>query len=499
MSLWFPRLASDRALRRKPQDGPFALSLRTGSADRIHCLNAAAEAAGLSRDMGLADARALCPGLRSAPAAPEADARFLRLLARWSGRYCPWIGLDGADGLVLDITGSAHLRGGEAALVGDLRARLGRAGLTLRSGLADTRGAAWALAHTGGGIAPAGATAAALGPLPVAALRLDGATCGVLERLGIATVAELAALPRATVTRRFGPVVLLRLDQALGAVGEQIAPLADPPRFAAQMTLAEPIGLARDVMAGIERMLPPLCRRLEERGQGARVLQLTLRRVDHGTQQVELRLARPMREPARLLPLFARGVEGADAGFGIDRIRLEAVQVETLVLRQTGPRYDSWRGGQDGGQDSGQDGGRDDRLDDLITRLGNRVGLENITRFLPADSHIPERGFIVAPAAYSAPGGPWPVPRPRPLRLFAPEPITAQGARPPERFRWRRMALTTARATGPERIAPEWWLEDDAWRSGLRDYWRVETRQGRRLWLFYTPQQPGWFVQGEFA
>ena len=61
------------------------------------------------------------------------------------------------------------------------------------------------------------------------------------------------------------------------------------------------------------------------------------------------------------------------------------------------------------------------------------------------------------------------------------------------------MFFTTGRATGPERIAPEWWLPDDAWRTGLRDYWKVETTQGRRLWLFYTPQNPGWFVQGEFA
>jgi protein ImuB len=61
------------------------------------------------------------------------------------------------------------------------------------------------------------------------------------------------------------------------------------------------------------------------------------------------------------------------------------------------------------------------------------------------------------------------------------------------------MALTTGRAIGPERICPEWWMEDEAWRSGLRDYWRVETQEGRRLWLFFTPQAPSWFVQGEFA
>ena len=106
--------------------------------------------------------------------------------------------------------------------------------------------------------------------------------------------------------------------------------------------------------------------------------------------------------------------------------------------------------------------------------------------------------FPDEPAAYSTATGSWSTLRPRPLCLFPPEPIAASGTRPPAQFRWRRMSLTTGRATGPERIAPEWWLPDDNWRSGVRDYWKVDTTQGRRLWLFYTPQNPNWFVQGEF-
>jgi len=206
-------------------------------------------------------------------------------------------------------------------------------------------------------------------------------------------------------------------------------------------------------------------------------------RFERRLAAIELRLARPLDDPARILPLLARGLGDVDAGFGIDRMRLEAVQVEPLPPRQIAhaPAH------------------RSDRLEDLVTRLGIRIGLENILRFLPADSHIPERGFILAPAAWSEPGGAWAVLRSRPLRLFPSEPIAARGARPPRHFRWRGMALSVARTTGPERIAPEWWLDDPGWRSGLRDYWHVETRQGRRLWLYHTPQEPGWFVQGEFA
>jgi protein ImuB len=290
-------------------------------------------------------------------------------------------------------------------------------------------------------------------------------------------------LPRATITRRFGPGVLLRLDQALGDQPEEISPLSDPPHYGARISFPEPIGLAADVMAAAERLLDQLCTKLKTNEQGARVLQLTLRRVDQANQQVELRLARPMRDATRILPLFERGVDGIDAGFGIDQIRLEAVQVEALPAQQISHARNRSTAG----------------LDDLITRIGNRIGLDNVFRFLPADSHIPERSFIMASAAYSEPAGSWPVLLPRPLRLFPPEPIAGTGSEPQQHFRWRRMALSVARATGPERITPEWWLPDENWRSGLRDYWRVETRQGRRLWLFYTPQNPGWFVQGEFA
>ncbi|NIZ13469.1 DNA polymerase Y family protein [Phaeobacter sp. HF9A] len=478
--MWFPRLASDRFLRAQPVEGPFVVTLKANNADRIYCLNAAAEQSGLERGMSFADARAFCPTVISQPARLDLDARFLTTLRRWAMRYCPWVGYEDRDGLVLDITGAAHLWGGEAEMLADMRSRVARAGLALRLGLADTRGAAWAFAHYGQGDQ-------ALADLPVAALRLEEKTVTALQRLGLRSIGALSATARAPLARRFGPELMMRLDQALGHISEPTAPESEPPHYAARMSLPDPIGLADDVMGVASRLLSPLCDKLKAQEMGARRLCLTLRRVDQGSQQIELRLAAPMRDPHRILPLFERGVGEVDAGFGIDQIRLEAVVVEPLPVQQISSHH---AGG--GGRAPGQ-------LDDLITRIGTRIGLENIQRFLPADSHIPERAFSIAPAAYSRPETGWTAPRPRPLRLFAPEPIAATGSKPPERFRWRRMRLTTGRASGPERIAPEWWLPDERWRSGVRDYWKLDTREGRRLWLFYTPQNPGWFVQGEFA
>ena len=481
--MWFPRLPSDRALRVRPVDGPFALTLTEANAVRLYDLNEQAERQGLHRGMSYADARAFCPRLQSRQGDVIGDARFLQTLRRWATRYCPWVGFEGEDGLVLDVTGAAHLFGGEAAMLADMRGRMTHAGIALRLGLGDSRGAAWALAHSGEGCAEPDRPHAALAGLPVAALRLDDGTITALQRLGLRSIGALEAAPRAALARRFGPGLLLRLDQALGRQSEQVVPEAEPPHYGVRLTFPDPIGLVEDVMAGTARLLDQLCVRLKAQEAGARTLCLTLRRVDQRVQTVELRLAGPLRDAGRILPLFERGISEVDAGYGIDQLRLEATLVEALPVEQI----------------SHVSSGRAGRLEDLISRVGTRIGLENVQRFLPADSHVPERGFLIAPAAWSEPGGPWVALRPRPLRLFPPEPISGSGSQPPRSFRWRRMELSIGRATGPERIAPEWWLEDENWRSGMRDYWHVETWQGLRLWLFHTPQAPGWFVQGEFA
>ncbi|WP_444430028.1 Y-family DNA polymerase [Rhodobacter capsulatus] len=213
----------------------------------------------------------------------------------------------------------------------DIRARLERAGITAQLGRGDSRGAAWARGHFGDPAAEADLLA-----LPVAALRLDPDTVTGLQRLGLRRIGDLAASPRAPLARRFGPDLLTRLDQALGHSPEPVTPATEPPRFATRMTLPEPIGLESDVMAGLTRLLEPLCAKLSAHQAGARQLVLTLRRVDQASQQVELRLAAPMRDPARILPLFVRGLAGVDAGFGIDQLRLEATRVEPLAPRAAG-------------------------------------------------------------------------------------------------------------------------------------------------------------------
>ena len=302
--MWFPRLASDRALRTRPIDGPFALIHSQHNTNRIHCLNTDAARRGLHCGMSYADARAFCPDLITRPADIHGDQRFLNALRRWATRYCPWVGIEGRDGLVLDISGSAHLFGGETALLSDIRQRFARANIAVRLGVGDSRGAAWALAHYSEGIAAPNEPMAALAALPVAALRIDEKANTALQRLGLRRIADLERADRAPLARRFGKELMLRLDQALGRQAEDITPLVEPPHFGVRMTLPDPIGLEGDVMAGLERLLNPLCHKLKMQDMGARVLALTLRRVDQEAQTIELRLARPLHDAPRILPLF---------------------------------------------------------------------------------------------------------------------------------------------------------------------------------------------------
>ena len=503
LSLWLPRFSSDRALRRAPVTGPFAMIETVAGSDRLACASTEAVARGLRPGLLLTEARALCPDLLTRPVDHAADAQALAVLRRWALRYCPWVAREGRDGLVMDLTGAAHLMGGEAALMDDLLTRLARAGMDARAGLADTRGAAWALARFGcRQIAVPGQGAAALGPLPLAALRLDPDTVAGLERMGLRRIGDLTGLPRAALTRRFGRDVVRRLDQALGALPEPVTPEAEPPHFGVRMSFPDPIGLRGDIEAALARLLDRLCARLAAAGQGARQLRLELLRSDASRAEVELGLARPMRDPQAMAALFVHALDNVDAGFGIDRVRLTAPLTEPLPSEQT-----EVRGMGDVTAAQGADA-----LAGLLTRLGNRVGFDNLQRFLPAESHIPETGFQIASAVFAKASGQWPIGPPRPLLMFDPEPLAdplalrdagkggdIRGALPPRRFVWRRQALWLARASGPERIAPEWWFDAPQWRSGVRDYWQLETQQGPRLWLFHTPRTGAWAVQGLLA
>ena len=496
VSLWFPRLATDRIQRQRGAEWaarPLAAVVETGNRIMLAGVNRAAELEGITPGMALADARAIAAHLTTAPADIRAQTVLLGRLARWCGRYTPIAAPDGTDGLFLDITGCAHLFGGEADMLADMTERLEGFGFAVAGALADTPGAAWALARYGepGTIAPPGGTARVLERLPVGALRLDRATAASLSHLGLRRIGDLYGIPRGSLAARFGQRTVLLLDRALGHAGEAIANPRPAVNPCARIAFAEPIAARADIDAALGYLLGELCTKLEDAGQGARRLELTFHRVDGAVQMLAIGTARPLRDAAALARLFRDRLDSVDPGFGIEAMILAAPATDHLLPAQA--TLDDPHDAADG-------------MATLVERLGNRFGFEKIRRATPLDSHLPDRAWRGLAAAGPAPAGSgqnWPRTPPRPTRLFpVPEPVEAEPEAadgPPASFRWRGRQHRVAGAEGPERIAPEWWRNDPAWASGARDYWCIEDETGRRFWLCRTDRPAEWRLHGLFG
>jgi protein ImuB len=519
----------------------------TGGRHLLAAINPAAAAAGLAQGMPLADALSFLPGLVTVPADPAADGTALTRLAEWCGRYSPWTAPDGADGVKIEITGSAHLWGGEAALAADLARRLARQKIAHRIAIAGTLGAAWALARYAAADGQPALPApqderAALAHLPVEALRLDPLTVQGLRRVGLRQIGELYPMPRDALARRFGANglngVAHRLDQAFGDLPEPLSPLGETPSRRVRLSFAEPISDPADLARAVLRLVEDLTARLAREGMGARRLDLGFHRIDGRVEHIRIGTARPSRDPRHLAGLFAAKLDTVDPGLGIEDMILAVFAVEPLPAEQV-----EFAG-------TSPEAAAPD-IASLLDRLGNRLGLDSISHIEPRASHIPERASVNVPVD----GSPHPpaaraavlppplagegqqatadkansLPRkrgrvgvgadiasrkpPRPIRLFQPpEPVEAQWVLPddpPFRFTWRRRQHRVMQADGPERIAEEWWIEGGPVNArigeadAIRDYYRVEDIEGRRFWLFRAglpgDPPPRWFLHGIFA
>jgi protein ImuB len=522
---------------------PFALVAPGKGGPRLVALNRAATASGLVAGELLSNARSKILDLQSRDADPAADDAALRKLALWCLRYtplvAPWNAANGADGLFLDIAGCAHLFGGEENLLADLGQRLHRFGLRRRLAIADTAGAAWALARYGGAettIVASGEEEKALQDLPFAALRLDEETRILLRRLGFRRIGQLAHEPRAPLAARFGAAFLQHLDQALGRAPEPLSPLAPPPVYRLLARFMEAISTTDHVVEAASRLLRDLAKQLSADGVGVRRLRLLLFRLDGEVLSLDLGLAAPSQDVLHMARLIALRLErlprGLEADFGFEAAAIHVLAAERMPERQVplGLAGETAEPAE---------------LAQLVDRLAQRLGAGAVQRLVPRQSHIPERAVCLQPA--SLPSGtnaspsptkwgrvgvravprdeqdqasPFPHPNPlpqagegnapsaaRPLLLLPqPEPAEVMAAvpeGPPRQFRWRGILHPVAAAEGPERIAPEWWHQKAG--ETERDYYVVEDVEGRRFWLYRAGlygrggAPPCWFLQGLFA
>jgi len=485
----------------------------------LAALNPHARAAGLQVHMRLADVRALLPDLVIRESEPEADRKLIEALAGWCDRYTPWVTVDplgaalaeegaiqvcsaggfgGDAGLLLDVTGCSHLYGqgdaGERGLMADLVQHLARYDFTCRAAIADTAGAAWALARYGEKQADLfclhNGQRDALASLPVDGLRLDPPILETFLKLGLRRIGDLYPLPRAPLSRRFGDQPLMRLDQALGKVDEPLEPRRPPPAFRSRISFAEPIGRPEDIAAATSRLLGVLCKQFEQASVGARKLELALYRVDSSVDRTAIGTSRPNRDNPKLMKLFAEKLGELDPGFGAELMILSAPEVE------------EWTGAQDSLPETGtpaKSPWREEATIDLADRLATRLGTENVSRLAPHDSHLPARVQTAVPFATPIAEGAWArlasMKGVRPTRLLQrPEPVNVTALLPddpPRQFQWHHHTHRIVKIEGPERFSCEWWRPrpDDKIKPAnivppVRDYYRVEDHDGSRFWLF---------------
>ncbi len=507
LAVWFPWLPSDRLRRQEQRDDappedapPVVLAEKIKGALRLAAVDPAAARAGLAPGLALADARARTPALRVLAHRPDLDDALLARVLEDFGRFTPMIAMDPPHGLILDVTGCAHLFGGETDLMRTVQTRAERAGLKIRCALAGTPQVARALARFGpGGRFEPGQDRAAARRLPVAALELSDKEDEALRRLGLKRLGDLDDRPRAPLAARFGADFPTRLARVLGDEDMRITPHRPPPSVVVDRVFFEPVSAPADVERILSDLLVETMDKLDQTGLGGRAFEAGFYRVDGETRRIVVRTGRPTRDAPATLRLFRERMAALaaplDPGFGFDQMRMSAPWTQALAPTQQGLERET---------------PGEEAFSRLIDRLTARLGPEAVLRFEPFASHIPERAARLVPAAARHGDETWPDLDPddpplRPLQMFdPPQPVETLAEVPdgyPLKFRWRRVLHEVTRAEGPERISGEWWRAPN---QRTRDYYRVEDRDGRRFWLFRqglygeTPE-PRWFIHGLFA
>ncbi len=495
VTIWFRYLKTDWFTRRQPSLKEAVLVLAAPDHGRMLVTerNQLAQSMGVDKGMSLADAKAIFPSLQVIDDQPDLSAKLLQGLAEWSIRFTPVVGTDLPDGLVMDVTGCAHLWGGEQQYIQDIRNRFTAFGYSVSVAIADTVGVAWAVSRFAKKefIIATGEQANSLLPLPASALRIDGATVERLDKLGLRQVGSFMGLPYKSLRRRFGPQLLQRLNQALGLEAEWITPVCPIEPFQERLPCMEPIVTATGIEIAIQRLLEVLCKRLQQEQKGLRTAVLKCYRVDGKIEKIEIGTNRPTCSTKHLFKLFEIKIDSIEPDLGIELFTLDALKVEEVLTRQE----KLWE----------QANGLDDvGLGELLDRIEGKVGGGKIHRYVPAEHYWPEHSYKTADSLNEKIQTAWKLDRPRPLQILAhPELIEVSAPipdYPPMNFRYKGKLHTIKHADGPERIEQEWWLQE----GQHRDYYVVEDEDGNRYWLFrsghYDATKPQhWFIHGFFA
>lgn len=495
MSIWFPYLGTDLVCVRRNElrDVPFVVCAPSHGRMVITACNTLAESAGIHKRMVLADARVLVHGLEYVEDRPGLAEKLLHRIAEWCIRFTPIASVDSPDGIILDATGCTHLFGGDAGYLNEITKRLKLKGYTARMAIADTIGAAWAIARYGkkSMVIASGSQAEALLHLSAESMRIEETTIERLNKLGLRQVKDFIGMPRPALRRRFGPLIIQRINQATGYEAEFIQPVIPIEPWHERLPSLEPIVTITGIEIALRQLLEAVCKRLRSEGKGLRLASFKCYRADGKIIEVTIGTIRPSSSEPHLFKLFEEKLSSIEPAMGIELFTLDAPKTEEHVPAQEKIWEESC-------------GLQSTALGELMDRVAGKLGSGSIHRYLPAEHYWPERSIEPAKTLNQEMTSQWIVERPRPIQLLqVPERVEVTAPvpdYPPMNFRYKGKLHKVIRADGPERIEQEWWLQD----GQHRDYYTVEDEEGKRYWLFRSGHYTGdkshdWFLHGFFA
>lgn len=508
LSLYLPNWAVELANRRErlnpSRHGPRGEALLLTSTVHQRAIVAAccasAGAAGVVPGMSVADARALIRSgrVRIEEHRADRDEAALVSLARWAMRFTPVVATDSPDGLLLNVTGCAHLFGGEERMIRRVVRGAARLGFTARGVIAPTYAGARALSRFAEKVVcvpDCAALRGALAPLPVGALRIEPSVVSALREVGIERIGQLLAISRRTIPSRFGVSVLCRMDEAVGTAPEVIEPVRERVLPRAERCLDGPTVNLEVLAIVTKKLLEEILVMLVTGCAGVRRLDAVFERPGHAQLTMTLRLSRPTRELRHLWAMLWPRMERMHLGDGVERVELIASRVGRVREAQ----LSQWSVAVD-------DDPNAHRFDELCETLANRLGGDRVLRARLIDTHMPERAAVFVPVFVSVLASPQRSERAldaaadRPsVLLDIPEvfPIVSPAGSPsmPSAIVSRGRTCPLVRVIGPERLAAEWWVGP----ASTRDYFKVQDDSGRWLWVFHDARAARWYLHGLWA
>ena len=517
--LWFPYLPVEISFGHHYEfkKNPFAITSQQRNNWILYSINPFAELLGLKLGMSLSEAHILCTNLVTEKYNHNKKNSFMINQAKWCSQFTPRISIEKESTLLLNLKGCTHLFGNVENVIKKIHTHFEKINISVESSSGENVTVTRALVKfnpnkftKSNQFIKTSYTSKIcsnsiiksdrnfLKKIPIEALKLDSLEKEELKYLGIETVHQLQNIPYKDLLTRFGPKLIEKLKKIIGTDSELVPYVKLENKLSRSMKLPEPISLLSDIIKLFEKLTRSICKYLKDINKGTRILNFQIHLTDHTKQLIQIKTSEITSNPENFIMLFKPKIDQVDAGFGIDFIRVYAHETKDLFSKQDNLQINNLQKDIFIHQIL-----KKEEYKNLISKLSNKIGFDSLIHLHPSQSHIPENNVQKVSAVYCSPKLSWPARiHERPLLMFKPERIEIiKYKKFPKLFIWRKKQYNINVKFGPERIAAEWWLDNPQWRTGLRDYWKVETKCGIRLWLFEAKGAEingGWYIHGNF-